>query len=322
MGEVQVTRRHGYRSFFWPLLLIGIGSIWLLVNLGVFNIENVSVLARLWPLLLVAAGLDLLFGRSSPMLGAIIGIGAVLGMLLLMFIGPSMGLVSLPELQSVQYEEAIDDAQSAQIVLDFGVNAVQVNALSDSRNLFTADLRYYGEVGFDVSGESAKTVTLEQQGNSVSGGVASFLMSIFGAEQQDSERDADWNIGLNRDVPVQLDVNAGVGNTNLDLRELALTGLNVDSGVGNVDVMLPTTDEEYLVDIDGGVGSISITLPEGIEVQIDAKIGVGNMNLPSILNRVDGNDDGDGIWETEGYRSASTKITIKFNGGVGSLTVR
>ena len=91
MGEIQVTRRRSRPSLFWPMVLIGVGTVWLLTNIGVFKAENIVVLARLWPLLLIVAGLDLLFGRSSPNLGAIIGIATVVGVLLLMLVGPSLG---------------------------------------------------------------------------------------------------------------------------------------------------------------------------------------------------------------------------------------
>ena len=63
----------GYRSLFWPLVLIGVGVIWLLGNLGVISWTNLTVLFRLWPLLLIAIGLDLLIGRQSPAIGALIG---------------------------------------------------------------------------------------------------------------------------------------------------------------------------------------------------------------------------------------------------------
>ena len=326
MGEVQIARRRGYRSLFWPLLLIGMGSVWLLVNIGVFNVENIAVLARLWPLLLIAAGLDLLFGRNSPTLGAIIGVGTIAGMLLLMLMGPSIGLVSIPELQSAQYEEVIGDARSAEIVLGSGVNTVAVSALPESQNLFTADVHYYGEIDFDVSSGSEKTITLKQRDGSLSGGFASVLMLIFGADQPEEEQETDWNIQLNPEVPMNLNVDAGVGNINLDLRDLELTGLAVNAGVGKLDVTLPITEHGYFVDIDGGVGDISITLPEGIAVQLDAEIGVGSLSLPASLRRIDGDSDSpvgnDGIWETEGFRTATSKVTIRFNSGVGSLTVR
>ena len=74
--------RYGYRSLFWPIVLIGIGVIALLANMGALDRENLLVLFRLWPLLLILIGIDIMFGRRAPGIGALIGIGgtaAVLG---------------------------------------------------------------------------------------------------------------------------------------------------------------------------------------------------------------------------------------------------
>ena len=36
-----------YRSFFWPLLLIGVGIAWLLANVGIIESFSLSFLLRL-----------------------------------------------------------------------------------------------------------------------------------------------------------------------------------------------------------------------------------------------------------------------------------
>ncbi len=48
---------------------IGVGVVWLLGNLGVLTTSSLVVLVRLWPLLLILIGLDLLFGRWSSAVG-------------------------------------------------------------------------------------------------------------------------------------------------------------------------------------------------------------------------------------------------------------
>ena len=64
MGDIDKrdTRRGG---LIGPVILIGLGSVFLLINLGVLSWSVWTVIFRLWPVLLVAAGLDLLLGRRS-----------------------------------------------------------------------------------------------------------------------------------------------------------------------------------------------------------------------------------------------------------------
>jgi hypothetical protein len=53
------------RSLVGPVILIGLGMIFLMDNLGLLDRTVWALLGTVWPLLLVAIGLDLLFGRRS-----------------------------------------------------------------------------------------------------------------------------------------------------------------------------------------------------------------------------------------------------------------
>lgn len=54
------------RKVIGPMVLIGLGTIFLLNNLGLLDWSIWSSLWRLWPILLIAAGLDMVFGRKTP----------------------------------------------------------------------------------------------------------------------------------------------------------------------------------------------------------------------------------------------------------------
>ena len=59
---------------FWPFFLIGLGLIWLLREINVLSAEHISVLFRLWPLILIAIGVGLLVGHRSPNINLWIGL--------------------------------------------------------------------------------------------------------------------------------------------------------------------------------------------------------------------------------------------------------
>lgn len=61
-------------SFFWPIIIIGAGVVWLLNNLNIIPSENLWILLRLWPALLIVAGLNVVFARRLPLLGALFGL--------------------------------------------------------------------------------------------------------------------------------------------------------------------------------------------------------------------------------------------------------
>ena len=53
-------------SIFLPLLLIGLGALLLLQNAGLIQVSIWDVVGRLWPLIPVLIGIELLIGQRSP----------------------------------------------------------------------------------------------------------------------------------------------------------------------------------------------------------------------------------------------------------------
>ncbi len=334
--------RYPNRSLFWPVILISVGVIWLLGNAGILRAANLEMLFRLWPLILIAIGLDILLGQGNPGLRTLIAIGAAALIIVLMLVGPSLGWVQNIEIKKGNFAEPRGDAQSALVDLQMGIAHANVHALKDSNQLITADLNYIGEVDFKVSGTSAKTVTLSQKSQSISFGFTNFFG--FGS----AENEVRWDVGLSADVPMNLTISTGVGESVLDLRDLQLRGLTVKAGVGKVTLNLPSMEESYAVSLDsgtgeadirieegaaltftisGGVGDIYIDVPDDAAVRLDGKTGVGNISVPASYQRMDSasNDSSvgeDGIWQSGNFESAARQIIIQFNGGVGSLTLR
>lgn len=292
-----------YRSFFWPIVLIGVGVIWLLYNMGTVTEESFAVLVRLWPLLLVLIGLDVLFGRNSPAIGALIGLGAVVLIVFLMIVGPSQGwagdgkvtIFGQPidfgevEVKTASVSEAIGNATSAEVTLDLSMWRTTIEALpSGSDNLIEADVAYTGNLIFDVHGDRHKSITLDT--DAVHVGVVMF----------DTERHR-WDIGLSPDVPLDLAIDVGSGSATVDLRGLNLKGLSFNGGSGSVELFLPEAEDTYRVDLDMGSGGITVEIADGASVEIVVSSGSG----PLTINAGDG---------------ADVELRVE-DGGSGSLTV-
>lgn len=279
---VRQPRRRGYRSLFWPVVLIAAGVLWLLSNLGVMTAENWSVLVRLWPILLIAAGLDMIVGRFSALLGSLIGVAAVGLMVVLAIVGPSLGwagetnLFGMPlvlgrdvEVQHESFAVPLDNAESADVVLDLSFPQASIHALDGgSDNLVEADIDYIGDLTFDVSGGQNKSVTVRQQFAQV---------GIFPPPGLNL-RDMNWDIALNPDVPTDLRVDVGSGSADMDLADLTLTGLEIDGGSGSANVSMPAGDA-YNTSIDVGSGSFDVNLTDGANVEMDVNGGSGRFRF-------------------------------------------
>ena len=214
----QRTQRYERRApSLWAFLLIALGAIWLLFEANILSGANLVVLFRLWPLILIAFGLELLIGRGSRSMSLLIGLGTVVLLLALMVAGPALGLAPSTEVHEQQYNEPLGEATSAQVNLDLSVGRATVQSLTASDTLITADLRYVGTVDFRVDGTGQKYVTLSARDNNVQ--IFDFLgISLFNTTENDQLR---WTVGLTPDIPLDLRLNGGVGESDIDLQRPA-----------------------------------------------------------------------------------------------------
>jgi hypothetical protein len=326
----------GYRSIFWPMILIGVGVIWLLSNLEIIPGWSWWNLWRLWPLFLIAIGLDLLFARRSPILGALLGLVTIAAAVALLMAAPSLGLSSSAEVVTESFSEPIGSATTASLDLEFSLGRGTLDALSTGANLIEAEVAHVGTVRFTTSGESSKDIRLVQIDEPFNIG-----FDDFNGDQ------LRWDVGLTPQIPLELRIDCGVGEAHLDMSGIQLAQLDVQASVGNVDLILPATDEPYQAVVNGDVGRVQIEIedgaaidleiqadvgdfvidvPDGAAVHLEAETDIGSVRVPQEFDQLRSGEDQvvgeSGTWETPGFSQATRQIRIVFNGDVSSLTIR
>jgi len=68
------------RSIVGPTLMIGLGAIFMANNLNMLRWDSWMAILRLWPVLIIAIGLEIFIGRRNVWLSAV-GVGAALALL-------------------------------------------------------------------------------------------------------------------------------------------------------------------------------------------------------------------------------------------------
>lgn len=333
----KITYKIHYRSFFWPIVMLGAGVIWLLTNLEIIPSENLWGLVRLWPALLILAGIDILFSRRLAILGALLGLGVIAAVIAILLFGNSFGVDTAPQLKTETFTAEMDEAQSAKVTLDLSTQESVIHALSDSNQLFLAEINHFGEIDFRVSGDQAKTIYLSQIG--IESWNDLFLPGL-------QSKEPIWNIGLSPDLPIDLSVDAGTGHADLDLSGLELEALDYDASTGSTTILLPESAEGYETKLEASTGSMTVTLPaesnltlildgstgrvtfhapEGAAIRIEVESGgTGDLKLPEWITKVSGMDDRDeGTYETEGFDQAEYQILILIDDiGTGNIVVK
>lgn len=126
----------------------------------------------------------------------------------------------------------------------------------------------------------------------------------------------DWDIHFNQDIPMNLKIDSGASASTLDLRDLKVTDLDIDTGASSTDLTLPTAAENMHVAIDTGASSLKVNIPVGVAASIRVKSGITALNVNSRFPRLEG-----GLYQSNDYSTSTNRVDMTINSGVGSIDI-
>jgi len=125
----------------------------------------------------------------------------------------------------------------------------------------------------------------------------------------------DWQLRLTDEIPVDLRVDLGVADADLDLSGIRLSHLSVDAGVGSSTVNLAGDWQDgFDVKLDSGIGEMKVLLPKDTGIRLNVEKGIGRVDVPGLISK------GKGIYVNDAYEGASTVIDVKADVGIGTMT--
>jgi len=262
-------------NLFWPVLLIGVGILILLSNLGYIENLNFFSLFRWWPLLLIALGIQVLFGRERPWVGSLISVALVAAAIAVLVFAPSLGFQPpSDELVTERFSVPIENATTAAINIETDRGSITASPVGDSDTLIQSVVTHSKETDvltFDVTGTSSKTISLDLEHDARSFDFDWLFSGLL------ERANVNIDVSLTPNVPLSLDVKTGSGNADLDLSGLDIQQLDADTGSGSITVTLPTGD--YPVDLGAGSGSLTIELEANVVLDLDGDVGSGRIYL-------------------------------------------
>jgi len=300
-------------------VLIGAGVVLLLSNLGYLPWQSWNVLWRLWPLLLVAVGIDLLIGGRS-VVGTIVS-----ALIILILIGGGVAIALFAqntpmltqwtqpaEWRTEHVEYPLAGIERATVSIDWSSLPAQLSALRDSPNLMEADIAYRGRLISDVDVRGSRAdVRLHSR----------FSWPWFGLPDLGNRAGRRWDVALSPDALLNLTLDGGSGPCRFDLIGLQISGLVLDGGSGPIELILPS-DSTFEAEIDGGSGPISIVLPGSVGAQVVLDSGSGPFDPDERFRLQRGRRRGDGVWQTGNYPTAEHTVSLEIDQGSGPISIR
>jgi hypothetical protein len=126
----------------------------------------------------------------------------------------------------------------------------------------------------------------------------------------------DWDIRLNRDIPLSLKIDSGASASILDLSDLKVIDLDIDTGASSTELTLPANAGNTHVDIDTGASSLKVSIPSGVAASIRIKSGIASVKINPRFPLLDG-----GLYQSTDYSTAANRVNMTIDAGVGSIEV-
>lgn len=285
-------------SLVGPFILIALGVLFLLQNLNLLTWSIWEIILRLWPILIIAIGLDILIGRRS-IWGAITALLLTLALLVgaIWLMSPISGTGQVEEIRS---PEGLDQAR---IVISPGVGRLEINTQREPDDLVTGEIRLGASEGLTQGfSESSSTFTIRNQQQT---------WSFFGGWRGDRT----WSLDLNPEVELDLEITLGAGEADLDLRELSVDNLDVEVAVGQNTVILPESGRFDAL-IEGAIGETTVLIPPELEARIRLDTGLTARHIGPDFER-----QGD-CYISSGYEGADHRVDLVIEQAIGEVSVR
>lgn len=294
----EAAPRRSLGGIIVPLLLIAIGVVLLLANLGYVPPISIRAIIQLWPLVLVLIGIEILLARRQPL--------AALALQLLTIV---LGV-------------ALVSAQPAGL---FAPAGAVTSAESVPREGATSlDLTLNGGAGdFTVAGDAASLVDVTATGGAI----------LVRTERRDGRAEigidpehehfpfggtgTDIDVRVAGDVPLTLHVEAGAGDLRIDLRGLRVREAEVEAGAGDIVVVLPEPQGDVPVRVNVGAAEVVIEVPAGVEARVTVSGGAVSLDSDNARLPASG-----GVAQTAGYASATDRVTVTVDAGAASIRIR
>ena len=292
------------RQLWFGVVLILVGVLILMSNLGFLRWSFWEALRQLWPVLLISIGLTMLLAETRwVFLGPLLLVAVIL-FAALNPEGMPLGLGSAgggyTVRRSASYSKAWDPSIT-QGELELKVHAGTISFIGSPEQLISGRISY--RRGMPIWGYQQR------------GGQAIVTLSSGKTGRRLTGNDGyEGSIALGVMVPWEIQLELGAGKLLGDLRTVPLARLTAELGAGSMDLTLPDRGIRGEIGIKGGASSVKLRVPRGVGLRVQLQNPIGSHNLDAAGLKKMGN-----YWISDDYETVPSAYDIMVSLGVGRL---
>ena len=302
------------KNIFWGILLVGIGVLFILKNLGVifFNWHDIF---RIWPLILVLIGIAIL--PIKPGFKALLSAVALIIAFLLIFLLPHQEYSWESRFPFYWFNEEEPNNKKGTMI-DQKISEAYDTIVKEASMNFDA-----AAGNFKINQESPDLFEFDKSG---SVGKYNYSIKDLGPKREINirlEGDHIRTHHLSNNVMIRLNpnpiwdlhVDIGAADVDLDLSAFKVKQVDLEGGASSIKLRLGSLQELADVTIESGASSITIEVPEAMACEVNTSTVLSSKELKG-FEKVSS-----GTYVTPGFSEGKKNIVIKVEAAVSSLDV-
>jgi lia operon protein LiaF len=297
LGLDSLFRREGLVG---PIFLIGLGAVIIFYNLGYLQINVWQALLILWPVMLIAVGVDMIFGRRS-LLWSMVGIGLILILLVGAFLLFSSQTQKLAHGRS---ESVYELSEVDELVINVGTSIGSITV--------EGGRQVEAEEEIVIASSSNAIQEVDQYGDRADITIADDGSAYYPGK---SANEWQWLITIPTNIPSTLNVDIGLGAIHLDLGNTLVNDLTAEFGLGSNELYMPFSDQ-FTGNLAGGMGLIIVNIPSDLPVRINADTALVLVDVPENYRKTDSG------YISNDFQSKADYAELYLNLGIGGVIIR
>jgi hypothetical protein len=289
----------------WGILLVTVGLLLLLRNMGVFNDDIWIALLVYSPLVLIAIGIEKIFTRTRVQFISYLTSG------FLFFGGLAIALMA----GRGGYEGSFFNETSHTIPFDSRIQSLSAEVKLDGTDLTirdSGDDLVFAE--FDRF-TSKPTIRHETHGRQASVTFDNHQLKFLGgALRIHTDDQLDWRIRFNEDIPLDLTLSGEDTDVHLNLSTTPLKRLSLNTDDATIYLKLGELEPYVRIVVDGKDSRFKLRIPQSVGLRVHGAEYRGYLERLGLIGD-------DGTFQTDGYDSMKTQIEIDLDNHLSSLSI-
>lgn len=259
-----------------------------------------------WPLALIAFGVLLLLDNLGWLPGSVWG---YVWPAVLIFVGAGLIFGRARRAEPIEDSVSLDGAGSATITVEHGAGVLEVFSGAQPDNLLEGAFSGGVTKRIDRHGDQTQVV--------LGMGPEPDWIHFIWPWNWMGFRGQEWNLRLNPNPRLALHFKTGASETRLDLTDLRVAEVSVETGASSTRLTLPAHAGWTRARVASGAASVEIAVPAGVAARIQGTVAVGSLSVdPQRFPRRDGR------YESPDFETAVHRVELNIESGVGSVVVR